>query len=656
MLYRLMRARNYTIVKCGTWCVSLAAPLTAHAAIGLPPEVTDILTMIGYVVLGVVAVGVLATTGWLYYQLRRATDRAHRLAEALSFANDGIWEWDALDDSAYFSTRAVRLLGVGKKSVKVEQPKQWFVDAAEESERTRVTREIERLLCSPKSERFVLEFKVETEQGERWLRARGKVVFDRDLQRVSKFGGTISDISTSKRFEHKLMHRVMHDPLTGLPNRALLHDRLQQQLVHSNRTAEQFSLLILDLNRFKEINDSLGHAVGDELLKASAGRLSDLLRESDTVARLGGDEFAILLPNGGAPRACAVAEKIVDELNKPFLLYSHTLFIRASTGIAVYPEHGNTAETLMQRSDAAMYIAKRGNLGYTLYSEADNSTNRGRIELENDLREAIANNELKLFYQPKIEVKRNAVSGVEALIRWAHKDHGSIAPEQIADLAEKSGLIHNLTEWVVSESFRQSAKWHRSGVLLPVSVNLSVWNIQNPGFVAVVRRALAQWRLPAELVEFEITENAMIVDPARAHRTLDRLSELGLSFSVDDFGTGFSSLAYLQRLPVGTVKIDRSFVRDMHENEFDRSIVQSTIDMAHNLGLRTVAEGVEEEVTREMLAEMGCDELQGFLFAKPLSANSLETWLAKTSFVVDHNLDYSSVKSMDSLPPIAKVS
>jgi len=429
--------------------------------------------------------------------------------------------------------------------------------------------------------------------------------------------------------QRELEHQALHDALTNLPNRTLLQDRLQQSVAVAQREGSSTALLIMDLDRFKEINDTLGHHVGDLVLRQVGARLAELLRESDTVARLGGDEFAILLPAGGEEGAERIARKTLNALERVFRVAHHSLYIGGSIGIALSPEHGTDVQTLMQRADVAMYVAKRRNVGYSVYSSAQDQYSVGRLALVSELRSAINTDQLELHYQPKLNVRTGRMVGVEALLRWDHPVRGNIPPEEIIPVAEQTGLIKLLTLWVLERAIRQSAEWRRQGLDVHVAVNLSVWNLNDPDLERQIAHSLDQWELPPERLVLEITESATMADPNHALETLMRLDAMGMRLSIDDFGTGFSSLAYLKKFPVDELKIDKSFVIDTFVDENDAVIVRSTIDLAHNLGLEVVAEGVEEKDVFDMLYILGCDTAQGHYFSRPLAPADLIEWAGR---------------------------
>lgn len=424
-----------------------------------------------------------------------------------------------------------------------------------------------------------------------------------------------------------LEYQTFHDALTGLPNRTLLVDRLQQAINVAKREKKKPTLLMLDLDRFKDINDTLGHQVGDKMLKQIGIRLADTLRKVDTVARLGGDEFGILLTDASEDQARLVAMKLQHVIEQVIVVDSHQLYVGASIGIAFYPEHGEDVQTLAQRADVAMYVAKSSRTSPAIYDPSTDEHSVGRLTLNGDLRQALISNELELHYQPKLDLKQNKVTGVEALLRWRHPNHGPIPPDQVVPMAEQTGLIKPLTFWVLDAALRQCAMWEIQGLSLTMAVNLSPTNLQDTNLPSEIQELLLRHHMPANRLVLEITESAMMANPNRAIAILTELDAMGVSIAIDDFGTGLSSLSYLKRLPVDELKIDKSFVMDMQNDENDAMIVRSTIELAHNLGLRVVAEGVEKLEIQQMLAVLGCDEIQGYYLSRPQPAQHFNAWL-----------------------------
>lgn len=427
--------------------------------------------------------------------------------------------------------------------------------------------------------------------------------------------------------QSELVHQALHDGLTNLPNRTLLYDRVDHAIHLARREHKHFCLLMMDLDRFKEVNDTLGHHVGDNLLVEVGRRLFKTLREIDTVARLGGDEFAILLPHTDVDQARAASKKILAALGEVFSIDELNLYVYASIGIADYPEHGTDVATLLQRADVAMYVAKRNKLGVAVYDKKDDDYSVGRLSLMSDLRQAIEKDLLALHYQPKFDMYTGKVIGAEALLRWDHPTYGSIPPDQIVVLSEQTGLIDSLSNWVLAKAIQQCSRWRAQGLDFSIAVNLSVYNLKDSGLVAYIEDQLKTHSLPHDSLMLEITESAMMANPLKAVETLSRLDAMGVRLAIDDFGTGFSSLAYLKQLPVNELKIDKSFVMDLANDESDEMIVRSTIELAHNMGLNVVAEGVECSATYRKLQQFGCDMAQGYFLSPPLKSSHLEKWL-----------------------------
>jgi diguanylate cyclase (GGDEF)-like protein len=423
-------------------------------------------------------------------------------------------------------------------------------------------------------------------------------------------------------------HQALHDVLTGLANRALFHDRVRQSVLLAEREGLDGAVMIMDLDRFKEINDTLGHPKGDTVLREVARRLSDALRETDTVARLGGDEFAVLVPHVQDPASVVqVVEKIQETLDRPFVIQGLALDVRASVGISFFPRHGNDVDTLIQRADVAMYLAKASHSRYEIYAAHRDQHSPGRLALLTDLRRALDDGELLLHYQPKIDLKTGAVTTVESLVRWNHPARGMIQPADFLPLAEHTGLIEPLTMYVLDRAMKQCAEWREAGLELRVAVNLSPRNLLDLNFPDYISRLMRKWNLPPSCLQLEITESSLLSDPTRVRRVLEKLSEMSVNISIDDFGTGSSSLAHLRDLPVGELKIDGSFVMNMEKDEGDAVIVRSTIDLGRNLGLKVVAEGVENESTWRVVSELGCDLAQGFFRSRPMPPDQIPHFL-----------------------------
>jgi diguanylate cyclase (GGDEF)-like protein len=427
--------------------------------------------------------------------------------------------------------------------------------------------------------------------------------------------------------EQRAMHDVTHDALTDLPNRVLFRDRLEQALHAAQHDRTHAAILMMDLDRFKEINDTLGHFNGDRLLKQVAARLQGIMQETATVARLGGDEFAILLPKILVVKdATEVARKIGKALQAPFGLEGLKLDVQASIGIAVYPEHGSDADTLLQRVDVAMYMAKQEKTGYIVYDSKHDKHSPHRLTLMGELRHAIESDELVLYYQPKATIKTGEITEVEALVRWQHPQHDLMPPDEFIPLAERTGLIKPLTIWVLNHALRQHSIWKEQGLDIGVAVNMSAHGLLDLELPDLIAGVLASHNATPNRLVLEITETSIMVDQERALQILTRLADMGVRLSIDDFGTGYSSLAYLSKLPVCEIKIDKSFVMDMNENEKHAMIVRATIDLAHNLGLEVIAEGTCTKEIFAQLESLDCDAAQGHYISPPISVEEFGRW------------------------------
>ncbi len=434
------------------------------------------------------------------------------------------------------------------------------------------------------------------------------------------FNQTNSLRKQSTFLQQKAIFHATHDILTGLPNRALFLNHLQQVTTTAIRDDTFFAVLVLDINHFKEVNDALGHHNGDRLLKQVCLRLSAIMGEADFLARIGGDEFGFILPKlKGEKDVERFAEKIKTYFTGTFVLEGLLFEVQAIIGVALFPEHGTDPDMLIQRADMAMYAAKQHKLGYALYAKHLDQTTPRRLTLLSELRQAINSDELVLHFQPKVSSKTGKIRAVEALVRWAHPIHGLIPPDEFIPLAEHTGLIEELTLWILEHALRQGAIWQAMKLRLGLAVNISAINLLNPAFPELLATLLTTSNFPAEALILEITETSIMANPNLSFAILDRIHQFGVRLSIDDFGTGYSSLAYLKKLPVNELKIDKSFIMDMLTNESDATIVNATIQLGHNLGLEVVAEGIENRQTFEVLRSMGCDMQQGYFICKPVA-------------------------------------
>lgn len=465
-----------------------------------------------------------------------------------------------------------------------------------------------------------------------WLSIRS--VYDRS-GKPAYFVASFSDITETKRTQARLAHQAYHDALTGLPNRALFKDRLDRALVAA-RTHGKVALLFIDLDRFNLVNDSLGHAVGDQVLKCVAARLKGIAKATDTIARIGGDEFAVLLPAvGHVEQGIATADKVRAAFAQPCVVEGQDVFVSASIGITRSPEDGRDADALIQHADAAMYRArKQGGDGFHLYTPALDQHSRGRLQRENQLRRALDAGQLLLHYQPQFELATGRLRGVEALLRWQHPELGMIPPAEFIPLAEESGLIVPIGAWVLEAACRQAQAWQKAGFpAMVMSVNLSVRQFFREDIARLVMQAIDEYCLDARVLELEITESVAMDDAAYTIRTLEALTAGGVRVAIDDFGTGYSSLGQLKKMPVKVLKIDRAFVQDIADGKDDVEIASAMITMAHRLGLKVVAEGVETAAQLAHLRAQHCDYAQGYLFSRPVAPAELESRLREWDFV-----------------------
>jgi diguanylate cyclase (GGDEF)-like protein len=453
------------------------------------------------------------------------------------------------------------------------------------------------------------------------------IVADRGLLFLPLLLLPVYTVYRTARVSAEKEHQALHDPLTDLPNRSSFDDALQRRMAmsHSPRRA---AVLLIDLDRFKEVNDTLGHHAGDELLRQIGPRLHSVLRDDAVVSRFGGDEFAVLLPEiDDEVDAQAIGLRIAHAVEEPFRVDGFNLEVQASIGVALFPDHGRQSDELIKRADIAMYVAKRLQTGTEIYDPEQDHHSTRRLELVSELRKAILDGQIVLYYQPKLDLATGKVQSVEALVRWMHPRLGLVPPADFVPVAEHTGLIRPLTSHVLTSAVQQAAAWRDAGREIAVAVNLSARNLHDGGIITEVPVNLARYELPARLLRLEITESSIMADPVRARKSLQTLHDMGVSLSIDDFGTGYSSLAYLQNLPVSEIKIDRSFVMNLVDNPADQAIVRSTIELAKNLGLTSTAEGVETEDALAWLRRTGCDQAQGYHVARPMTAEAFNRWL-----------------------------
>ena len=465
--------------------------------------------------------------------------------------------------------------------------------------------------------------------------------FEVDLQLVPvEDGGQLThwvaflrDVTQTKHQVTSLRHQAMHDALTGLPNRTLLFESLDRAIDDARGSGTMLALMLMDLDRFKEVNDTFGHHFGDALLKQVAFRLRNQLHGEDVVARLGGDEFALVLPRAeDANSAAQTARRILGTLEQPFVIEGQVLEVGASIGIALFPEHGTDARTLLRRADVAMYTAKQKQSGYSFHREDGSSRSPDQLALVVELRHAVERNELVAHFQPKLHMRSGLMTRAEVLVRWDHPQRGHLGPSHFIPLAERTGLIRGMTDWLLDHAVGQCRVWQDAGAPIHIAVNVSARSLLDQGLPGKVQDTLDRWGVDPRFLKIEITESSIMADPAHALAILSMLQSMGVRLSIDDFGTGYSSLTHLRELPVDEIKIDKSFVIGMTRSEADAAIVRTVIDLAHNLGKQVCAEGVEDEATWRMLKELGCDLAQGYWIARPMAAGDLMAWLTRTSW------------------------
>ncbi len=490
-------------------------------------------------------------------------------------------------------------------------------------------------------------------KGEIWNRRKNGEIYPEwlnvdavndNMQKVTHYVGIFSDITERKKTEDQLKYLAHYDILTGLPNRMLFYDRLEQAIARAKRMKQLLAVFFLDLNRFKIINDTLGHSVGDQLLILVANKLRYRLRECDTVARLGGDEFMILLTDISDSRGVTtVAQKIIDCFDEAFVYESHELFVSGSIGISLYPDDGDNIDALIKNADAAMYKAKETKNDYQFYITEIDENNSMRMNMESFLRKAIKKSEMLVYYQPQVEIFSRKIVGLEALLRWQHPKKGLLLPVDFIPLAEETGQIMPIGEWVLRTVCQQMVQWKELGYpLIKMSVNLSPYQLLDNGFISILANAIHSSGIDPCYLSLEITENLSMNNIEYVLRKVKEIKELGVSISIDDFGTGYSSLSYLKKYHPDTLKIDQSFIRNMQFDKHNAAIVKAIVDLASGLDLNVIAEGVESEEELEMLKELRCNIIQGYLIAKPLPCIEIEKLLSRSSLNWNMNTDYSS--------------
>ncbi|MCX4188481.1 EAL domain-containing protein [Methylophaga sp. OBS4] len=567
--------------------------------------------------------------------LQELRQNKNKLAKAQSIAHLVYWEWDYESDHIECSDDMFQMLGIPR------QQKMTFARAmrwVHRDDRGRFKQAVRAAIRDKKP--YDIEYRV--------LRTDGQLQFVHERTDISyEYGkwrivGTLHDITSRKQSEQEIAYYAYYDTLTNLPNRRLFIKQLETVIARAKRYDNQFTLMFLDLDRFKQVNDSYGHHIGDELLQQAASRIRDCVRNSDMVAsiaagsdnrvaRLAGDEFTVLLDNVDKVEAVAdISTRLLQAFSTPFLIHDNSFYVTISIGIALFPNDGDTVQTLLQHADVAMYQAKEsGRNNYQFFSESMNSYLKMRLEMEHDLRKALQNDEFELFYQPQYDVKSMTIVGFEALLRWHHPQKGMLNPDSFIDIAETTGLIIPIGDWVLMQACQQTRLWQQKlGRLFRIAINLSASQFNQNYLPEQIRKTLESSQLPADTLELEITETAMLKDVTETIPLLFALKKVGVRLAIDDFGTGYSSLSYLKNFPIDTLKIDKSFVDEIVSDRKDAAIARTIVQLAENLELRTIAEGVETEEQVKMLSLMGCDEFQGFYFNKPMPVADIEALFA----------------------------
>ncbi|HSI60524.1 MAG TPA: EAL domain-containing protein [Ideonella sp.] len=554
-----------------------------------------------------------------------------RLTVALDATQVGIWDWDIAHDRWYASPTYFSMLGY-EPTVGAADRKVWL-DRLHPEDRVEAQRRIANVL---RGNEVVYDYDARIRHADgsfRWCSTRGRVVSREADGLATRMLGVRIDIHELKTAEERIHWLAHYDLLTGLPNRTQLDHRMAHAIEAAQRTQSPLALIFLDLDRFKNVNDTLGHRVGDTLLIALAQRMRDALRDEDIVARQGGDEFVLALPGTDANAAAHVAKKLIESLARPCQIELHELVVTVSAGIAVYPDDAGDFETLFKCADIAMYRAKReGRNAYRFFTSEMQQRSARVLQIENALRRALERNEFWLAYQPQMALADGRVIGAEALLRWQHPELGAVSPAEFIGIAEDSGQIIEIGEWVLRTAVRQMRRWMDRGLpAMTIAVNLSALQFRQPDLPRRVTQILEEARLPGQYLELELTEGVAMDDPLGAIAVMNHLHEHQIRLSIDDFGTGYSSLSYLKRFPVYKLKIDQSFVRNLSQDPEDKAIVGAIVSLARSLGLQTIAEGVETEAQFAFVREQGCDQAQGYWFSKPLAAEAFEALVRSRS-------------------------
>lgn len=551
-----------------------------------------------------------------------------RLKFALTASNEGIWDWDLINDEVYFSDAYFTMLGFDTHEL--SHTKDIWQELLHPKDLQKTLGLFIEFIGGDKSD-LSMTFRLRNKNGGYcWIQSKSIVVKRDSNNQPERIVGTHTDITLEKITEDNLKRMASYDTLTDLPNRKYFVDLLEKSIARAKRKSRRHAVLFLDLDRFKNINDSLGHSTGDKLLIQVAHRLSEVTREGDTVARIGGDEFSILLQEiDCTDQVTEISNRIIEVMQNPFDLQGHRVVISPSIGIVLYPDHAKTPEDLLKKADTAMYHAKRagGNNYWFFTNEMKISVDR-RLQLEEELRYAMENDEIFLNYQPKVSFKTGEIIGMEALARWQRNDSKMVPPNEFIPIAEETGLIIPLGEDILYKAIRDAKRWNDAGLMtLKISVNISARQFSQEDLPEKINRALQLAQLSPEQLELEITEAAAMENLEISINFMEKIKNYGITLAMDDFGTGYSSLSYLKKFPLDCLKVDQSFIRDMEKSEVNKNIVETVINLAHNLNLEVVAEGVETQEQVTLLAEMGCDTLQGYFFSKPILPKEVEQLL-----------------------------
>jgi len=546
-----------------------------------------------------------------------------RLARAQKIARMGSWEWNTLTGEIYWSDELYRILGFTPGDPpQVEMD--WSIDLINEADQAAFRKAINS--AAQQCQSFSLIYRVKSQNGDELVvNSQAEVECDSE-GRAQLVSGTTLDITARIRAENEIQQLINYDTLTSLPNRTLLHDRLRQAIAQASRDRQMAGVLFLDLDRFKGINETLGHRAGDKLLKTIAKRLKACVRETDTLARIGGDEFAVVLMGVSSEEIItSITKKVLGLISEPIFINGHEIYTTGSIGIAVYPMDGDDGATLLKHADQAMYQAKeRDGNNFQFFSSEMNIKVLERMMLENSLRKALEREDLFLLYQPQVDTRTGTIIGLEALLRWKHPDMGVILPDKFIYLAEETGLIIPIGEWVLRTACFQARAWQKQGFQpMRMAVNLSAKQFAQKDLSETIAAILLESGLAPDWLELEITESTIMKNPDSNTRMLHKLKDMGISLAIDDFGTGYSSLSYLKHFPINRLKIDRMFVRDIAINPDDAAIVEIIISMAHTLKLSVTAEGVETRPLMEFLSSRNCAEMQGYLFSRPVKAEEI---------------------------------